>query len=180
MKILKKIGIALLAIIAIALITAAFTRKDYAVEREIVINKPNAEVFNYVKNLKNQNYFSKWNMTDPNAKMDYKGTDGTVGFIASWDSQNDQVGTGEQEIMSIVEGSRMDVELRFTKPFVATDKGYFITQAEGDNQTKVKWGFKGKMDYPMNLMLLLMNMEEMIGNDMATSLGNLKVLLEKQ
>jgi uncharacterized protein YndB with AHSA1/START domain len=180
MKILKKIGIGLLAIIIIALITAAFVKKEYAVEREIVINKPVADVFNYVKNIKNQNYYSKWNMTDPNSKMEYTGTDGTVGFISSWDSEMKDVGKGEQEIKKITEGSRIDMELRFKKPFEATDYAYMTTEAAGENQTKVKWGFNGKMPYPMNLMLLIMNMEDMLGKDMDTGLTNLKTLLEKQ
>jgi uncharacterized protein YndB with AHSA1/START domain len=180
MKILKKIGLGLLATIVLLLVVAIFMKKDYAVEREVTINKPVADVFNYVKNIKNQNYFSVWNMKDPNSKMDYKGTDGTVGFIASWDSQNDEVGKGEQEIKSITEGSRIEMELRFTRPFEATDYAYMTTEPAGDNQTKVKWGFTGKMAYPMNLMLVLMNMEGMIGKDMDDGLKNLKTLLEKQ
>jgi uncharacterized membrane protein len=108
MKILKKLGIGILAIVAILLIVAFFIKKEYAVEQEITINKPLADVFAYVRNIKNQNYYSVWNLKDPNSKMDYKGTDGTVGFIASWDSKNDEVGQGEQEIKSIVEGSRIE------------------------------------------------------------------------
>lgn len=180
MKILKKIGLGLLAIIVLLLVVAIFMKKDYAVEREVTINKPVADVFNYVKNIKNQNYFSVWNMKDPNSKMDYKGTDGTVGFIASWDSQNDEVGKGEQEIKSITEGSRIEMELRFTRPFEATDNAYMTTEAAGENQTKVKWGFTGKMAYPMNLMLVMMDMEGMIGKEMDEGLNNLKTLLEKQ
>jgi uncharacterized membrane protein len=179
MKILKKLGIGILAIVAILLIVAFFIKKEYAVEQEITINKPLADVFAYVRNIKNQNYYSVWNLKDPNSKMDYKGTDGTVGFIASWDSKNDEVGQGEQEIKSIIEGSRIETELRFTRPFKATDKGYMITETVNENQTKVKWGFTGKMDYPMNLMLVLMDMEGMIGKDMQEGLTNLKNILEK-
>ncbi len=179
MKILKKLGLGILAIVAILLIVAIFIKKEYAVEREVTINKPLADVFAYVKNIKNQNYYSVWNMKDPNSKQEFKGTDGTVGFIASWDSQNDEVGQGEQEIKNIVEGSRIDMELRFTRPFKATDNGYLITESINENQTKVKWGFTGKMDYPMNLMLVLMDMEGMIGKDMQEGLSNLKSILEK-
>ena len=71
------------------------------------------------------------------------------------------------------------MELRFTRPFKATDHGYLITESVNENQTKVKWGFTGKMDYPMNLMLVLMDMEGMIGNDMQAGLTNLKNILEK-
>jgi len=34
------------------------------------------------------------------------------------------------------------------------------------------------MNYSMNVMLLFMNMDKMMGRDMETSLGNLKKLLE--
>lgn len=179
MQILKKILILIVAIIAIALIAALFVEKEYAVEREIVINKPKAEVFEYVKYLKNQDNFSVWNMKDPNSIRTYTGTDGTVGFIYAWDSKMDDVGKGEQEITKITEGEKIDMALRFKEPFEANDTAYMITESVSDGQTKVKWGFNGAMPYPMNLMLLMMNMDEMLGKDLQDGLNNLKVLMEK-
>ena len=179
MKIFKKIVIVLPIIIAIPLLVALFVKKDYAVEREIVINQPIEVVFGYIKFLKNQDNFSNWATMDPGMKKTYRGTDGTVGFVSAWESQKDDVGTGEQEIKKITEGERIDYELRFIKPFESTEKAYMITEATGDNQTKVKWGFSGRMDYPMNLMLLFMNFEELIGNDFETGLNRLKGELEK-
>ena len=180
MKIVKKILLVIVVLVAVLLVTALFVSKEYAVKREVVINKPVSEVFAYVKNIKNQNYYSKWNMTDPNATKEYKGTDGTVGFVASWDSQMKEVGKGEQEIKGITEGSRIDMELRFYRPFEATDNAYMTTEPSAENQTKVTWGFNGKMPYPMNMMLVFMNMDNMLGSDMQTGLDNLKTLLEKQ
>ncbi len=179
MKIIKNILIIIVAIVILALLTALFVKKEYAVEREVVVNKPKSEVFAYVKMIKNQNDYSVWNMKDPAAKKEYKGTDGTVGFVASWDSQNKEVGVGEQQITKITDGDRVDMELRFKKPFEATDFAYMTTEQSGENQTKVKWGFNGKMPYPMNLMLLFMNMDEMLGKDLAKGLDNLKANLEK-
>jgi hypothetical protein len=43
----------------------------------------------------------------------------------------------------------------------------------------VKWGFFGRMNYPMNLMLAFMNMDAMLGKDLASGLNNLKTILEK-
>jgi len=37
---------------------------------------------------------------------------------------------------------------------------------------------KGHMNYPMNLMLLFMDMEQMIGKDFDQGLANLKTVLE--
>jgi hypothetical protein len=53
------------------------------------------------------------------------------------------------------------------------------TTSISENQTKVYWEFSAKMNYPMNLMLLFMNMEKLIGTDLQTGLQNLRELLEK-
>jgi len=176
---IKKIIITLAVILAIPLIVALFSADSYDVEREVVINQPKDLVFNYVKYLKNQDEFSKWARMDPDMKKSYRGTDGSVGFVAAWDSENPEVGKGEQEIIAIVDGKRVDFELRFFTPFEATEPAYMITEATSANQTKVKWGFSGHMAYPMNLMLLFMDFEQMIGDDLQTGLDQLKVVLEK-
>lgn len=179
MKIIKKIAIVILVLIAIPLVVALFTKKDYAVEREVTINKPVTEVFNYVKYLKNQDNFSKWRLMDPNMKKTFTGTDATPGFVAAWDSEKEDLGAGEQEIIKIEDGKRIDYELRFLRPFESTENTYMSTESKGANQTLVKWGFDGRMEYPMNLMLLFMDFEGMIGNDLQTGLDNLQKLLEK-
>ena len=176
---LKKILIFVLVLIALPFVIAIFTKKDYGVEKEIIINKPNQEVFDYLKFLKNQDNFSTWSMMDPNMKKSHKGIDGTVGFISAWESEKDEVGKGEQEIKKIENGKRVDIELRFLAPFEETSNAYYTTQAISDSTTKVKWGFSSRMDYPSNLLLLAMDMEGMIGKDFETGLSNLKKILEK-
>ncbi len=180
MKIVKLILFVITGLIVLALITALFVKKEYTVEREIVINKPKQEVFNYVKFVKNQDNFSVWNQADPDMKKDYSGNDGTVGFIYAWDSNNKDVGKGEQEIKGITEGERVDFELRFKKPMEMTSLAYMTTEGISENQTKVKWGFLGKMPYPMNIMILFMDMDKLLGPDLQTGLENLKAVLEKQ
>jgi hypothetical protein len=46
-------------------------------------------------------------------------------------------------------------------------------------QTKVKWGFTGTMPRPLNLMMLVMDMELAVGKDFDSGLSNLKSILEK-
>lgn len=179
MKIVKGILFTLLGIVALALIIAIFVKKEYAVEREITINKSKTEVFDYVKYLKNQDNFSVWAQMDPKMKKEFRGTDASVGAVSAWDSEMDNVGKGEQEIKKIIDGERLDFELRFLKPFEATDNAYMTTEAVGESQTKVKWGFNGKMPYPMNLMLLMMDMDQMLGKDLEAGLKNLKGVMEK-
>ena len=179
MKALKIIGLVLVGIIALALITGLFVNGSYSVVREVTINKPKTEVFSYIKYLKNQNKFSVWAKIDPAMKTEFRGVDGTVGFVSAWDSKVKEAGKGEQKITKMEDGSRIDYELHFIEPFESTDYAYMITQSVSDNQTKVNWGFYGKMNYPMNLMMLFMNMDKTLGPDLEKGLNNLKTLLEQ-
>lgn len=180
MKIIKKIVVFLLILLAIPLLIALFIEKDYAVEREVDIARSNQEVFAYIKMLKNQGEYSVWQQMDPKMKRTYSGTDGTVGFISAWNSKNKDVGVGEQEIKKITEGKRIDFELRFMEPFEAKDLAYMETESKGEKSTTVRWGFNGSMNYPMNFMLLFMDMEEILGKDLQGGLDNLKNVLEKK
>ena len=178
MNALKIIGIAVVAIIVLVVVIALFINGKYAVEREVSINKPKQQVFDYVKYLKNQNQFSVWAKIDPRMKTEFRGEDATVGFVSAWDSENPKAGKGEQKILKIDEGNRIDYELHFIKPFESTDYAYMEFTAVNDSITLVKWSFNGEMKFPMKLMLLFMNMEKMLAPDLQNGLNNLKVLME--
>ena len=179
MKILKIILFAVLGIVLLLLLTAIFVKKDLQAEKEIIINKPKQDVFNYIVLLKNQQFYGKWNLMDLNAKKEFKGIDGTVGFVYAWQSNNKEVGKGEQEIKAIDVGNKIDYELRFLEPFKSVAESYIITETVSDNQTKVKWGFKGSINYPLNVLKLFFNMDDLIGKDFEKGLNNLKGVLEK-
>lgn len=169
------IGIACLA--ALILLTAAFVKKDYTVQQEVIVNKPKADVFNYVRFARNQDNFNKWIISDPQIKKSYRGTDGTVGFKYAWDSEGD-AGKGEQEIKRIEDGKRVDLNVHFIKPMEAVAFTSFTTDAVADNQTKLTWSMEGYSPYPLNFMNLFV--PGMLGKDMKTSLTTLKSVLEKQ
>lgn len=164
-------------IIVLLLLAGLVISKDMNVKREIVINKPSSEVFNYVKYLKNQDSYSKWATLDPDMKKEFRGTDGQPGFVSAWEG-NKKVGKGEQEIKAVSDG-RIDTELRFEKPFKSIAQARMTIEPADAGSTKVTWGFESKMNYPMNIMKLFMNMDKAIGNDFSTGLNNLKALLEK-
>ena len=151
-------------------------KKDSLIQCSIIINKPKQEVFNYVKSLMNQEKFSKWVMTDPNMRKNFKGTDGTVGFCYAWDG-NKKAGKGEQEIIALKEGEYVDIEVRFEKPFKAVGKTPFALESVSENQTKVTWGMSMTQKYPLNFMSGIL--VPALKKDIDTSLTNLKTILEK-
>ncbi|MDY0989634.1 SRPBCC family protein [Flavobacterium sp. CFBP9031] len=175
---IKRLLVILILFISIVLIAAYFMPKEYSVEREITINKPADSIFKYVRSLKNQNEFSVWPNRDPKIRITYKGTDGAVGAVSSWESNVKEVGVGEQEITKITENRRLDFALRFKKPMEDTAVGFMSTDPVSENQTKVKWGISGVIPYPTNIMLPMLKMDQMIGNDLQKGLENLKEKME--
>ncbi len=149
---------------------------EFNVERETVVVKPKAEVFAFLKPLKNQTEWS-WMKKDPEMKLTFIGKDGEVGSIMKWDSKGEP-GVGEQEIKKIVDGERIEYEMRFKTPWESTSKSWVTTEDEGDGKTKVRSGFSGTMPRPANLVLLFTDFEEVVGKDFDEGLANFKAVVE--
>jgi hypothetical protein len=180
MNILLIILAVMAGIIVLLLVIALFIKSSYSVARGIIIDKTVPEVFAYVKYLRNQDYYSKWVMLDPGMKKEFRGTDGTPGFVYAWDSQQKNAGKGEQEIKKVKEGESITVEIRFEKPFKAVSDAVMSTTGVGSGRTEVAWAFASSLKYPMNIMLLFMNFDKVLGKDMDTSLTLLKGILEQK
>ena len=176
MNTITTILLVLAGIIALLLIIALFMKREHYVKCEIIINAPRQKVFDYIKLLKNQDQFNKHAKADPGRKEEYKGTDGTVGFIIAWNG-NKNVGEGQKEIKNIIEGKRIETELRFVRPMSAIASIIMETESLPDNQTKVTWSNAGTLKYPINIMIPMM--EKMLPKDMDISLSTLKNILEK-
>ena len=179
MKVLKIILLIIVVLIAFVFIGAIFVDGKFGVEKSIVIDRPNEVVYDYVKQLKKQPEWSVWDKMDPNSEHTYTGTDGEVGFVSAWKGNKD-VGSGEQEIIAVDPGKRIDYELRFKEPFESTSKAYTTFNTVGSDQTEVTMGFEGEMVYPMRLMLLFVNMDKTLGADFQGNLENLKEVIEAQ
>ena len=179
MKILKIIGIGIALLIALIVVVTLVTGTEFEVERSVVIDKPSDEVFEFVRYLENQNSYSVWVQRDPGIRIEYRGTDGSIGAVSAWEG-NEEAGRGEQEIVGMFEGERIELELRFFEPFESTSYVFKSTEPISENQTSVTWGMSGSMPRPLNLMLLFYNMGELIGADYEAGLNNLKTILESQ
>ena len=172
MNIVLLILIIIVGLIALLLIIALITPKKYTVTRSIIMNHPRGVVFDYARMLKNQEKYSVWVMRDPNINIVYTGTDGTVGAMSSWTSENKNVGVGEQEIKKIQENESIEVEIRFKKPFESTGFGTTTLSDAGQGATNVTTRFFGKSKFPFNAMNGMV--EKMLGKDIQQNLTNMK------
>ncbi len=181
---IKKILIYLAVFVAVLILAGAIGSfvlpTELTVKREVTINKPKGEIFEYVKLIKNQNEWGPWFKKDPAMKQEFRGTDGTPGFVSAWNSSNDEVGEGEQEILRIADGERIDMALRFKRPFESHSDAFLTTDAVGPDQTRVKWGFTGTMPRPFNLMGLFVDLDKAVGKDFEDGLSNLKTIMERR
>ncbi len=175
---MKKLLI-VLALIAAAIAAAGILLpKEMRIEREVVIDRPAADVFGRIKSIRYNQSWNPWLKLDPNTVTTYKGADGTVGSSAAW-AGNDKVGEGEQEITEIVPGQKIVSELRFKKPMTGTAVTWLATESVGPSQTKVKWGFVSESKFPQNIFCALMGKAYMT-KTFDSGLADLKALLEKK
>lgn len=170
----------ILGLALLLFVLSSISPKTYQAERSIRINRPLEEVYQFVSLLRNQDLWAKWNTMDPHMKKTYQGEDGKIGFRSIWESDNKQVGAGQQTITVLDEKDAVYTKLEFFRPFKSESDAYIKTRQVDESTTDVFWGFTGEMRTPMNVMLLFMNMDKMIGKDFEEGLVKLKEVLESR
>lgn len=177
-KLFKILGLIILLLLAFVLVTGIFVEKKVHLERSVVINAPKEKVWSHVNTLHGMHDWNPWRELDPNMQISYKGNqDGTPGAVYEWKG-NSEVGSGTQTIASVTAPDNIKTDMHFTEPFDALAEA-FINVADGGDATKVTWGFDTEYKYPMNTMLLFVNMDKSLGSDFSRGLEKLKVLCEK-
>lgn len=167
----------LIGLVLLVFILGQIAPKNIEVSRSIIIQRPQPEVFDYLKYLKNQDHWAKWNRLDPEMDKSYVGTDGTLGFESHWNSNHKQVGQGSQTILGISE-NRIDTQLNFIKPFKSEAQAFLIANEVNPDSTEVIWGFTSTAKPPANIMYLFFNIDKNVGADFEQGLLQLKSNLE--
>jgi hypothetical protein len=86
----------------------------------------------------------------------------------------------DNEITKIIDGQKIEYDLRFERPFRETNQGYFSTETVSGNQTQVKWAMTGKSSFPLSVLSLFMDCDKMIGCQFEAGLSDLKTILENK
>lgn len=166
----------LLAIALAPYIIGLFLPRRFAITQEVVVQRPAEEVFGFMRLLKNQERYSAYANADPEMKIEYRGTDGAVGAIVAWDSTDKNVGKSEQEIKAIEDGRKIEIEIRFQRPFQSTDPLLTEVDSLSPNETRIRNTYHGKIRYPYNLLVWWVMAK--IRETMKTSLENAKAIIE--
>lgn len=157
----------------------AWSKKEYDLSRTIMINRPKAEVYAYLRQLRNQPRWMTWFRKDPDTVLKFKGEDGKVGASFYWKG-TDKVGEGIQKITKIKEGKVMETQLLFLKPYKSLSLNYLAVKEVEPNRTKLVWGVRGIHKFPASVLTIFYSLEKAFGDDFEESLQNLKNNLEKK
>jgi hypothetical protein len=173
---LKKIGLIVLATLAIILGLAAMQPSGFSVKREIAIKAGPEKIMPYLADFHQWQAWSPWEKLDPNMKRTHGGAASGKGATYAWEGNGD-VGAGRMEITDMSE-RRLDIKLDFLAPMASTNKTEFVLTPNGDGTT-VTWTMSGPMSFLSKIMGVFMDMDAMIGPDFEKGLKTLKAVAEK-
>lgn len=173
---LKKIFLALFAIIAIFLVIVAMQSADFRIARSTTVAAPAQAVYAQVNDFHKWDAWSPWAKLDPAMKKNFEGAPSGVGASYTW-SGNDKVGAGRMTITDSKPNELVRMKLEFTEPFAATNTAEFTMKPEG-NQTTVTWSMSGTKNFMSKAFDLIMNMDKMVGGDFEKGLAQLKTVAE--
>ena len=86
------------------------------------------------------------------------------------------MGEGEQEITK-VDGERVEVDLRFERPFEGQHKMATIVKSVDENKSEVTSEFYGHDSYPWNVLSFIG--KSVIQDAQTQNMANLKAILER-
>jgi hypothetical protein len=174
MKTLKLIGIVLAVILIIIIGWGLTLSGESRLERSITINAPVEKVFNSANTFNNIKEWSPWARMDPNIIIDYSGPESGVGAKYDWESEDENVGIGSQEILESRENEYVKTQMVFgiEGKFFAE---FILKPVEGG--TEVIWTYDGKVQSFMWKFIML-GMEGQLGPMYEQGLEDLKTYIE--
>lgn len=171
---LKKIAIALVAIVLVLLGVGLVLPSKWHVDRSASVNASPEAIYPWVADLKKWPEWSPWNAAmDPTMKTTYEGAEMGVGAVSKWTGE--KAGTGSLKITSADPRTGITYDLEFDNSYQM--KGAMKFEPAGA-ATKVAWTDDGDMgmNIPGRYMALMMN--SMVGKDFEKGLAGLKSKVE--
>jgi len=173
---LKKTGIALAVLVAIAVAVIATRPDSFRVERSSLVAAPPASVFPLVNDFHKWTAWSPWEKLDPNLKRSYEGPSEGAGAKYAWVG-NSEVGEGRMTIVDSKAPGSISIKLEFLKPFASTSDTLFTFAPDGAG-TRVTWTMSGRNNLMAKAFSVFMDMDKMVGPDFEKGLAAMKTLAE--
>ncbi len=173
---LKKILIALVAVVAVFVVVVALQPSEFLITRTATLSASAPVIFAQVNDFHYWRAWDPWAKLDPAGKASYEGPAAGEGAGFRW-AGNKEVGEGSMTIVESHPSVLIRIKLEFRKPFAATDTTEFTFKPEG-SQTVVTWSMSGKKNFICKTLGLFMNYDKMVGGQFEKGLENLRAVTE--
>jgi hypothetical protein len=168
---LRKLLLALAALVAILVVFVALQPAAFSVERSHRIAAPPERIYPHIASLRAMDVWSPWAKMDPKLKTVYAGPDAGVGASSSWEGP--EMGKGRLEITRAVAPREVDMQLTMLEPMAASNEIRFRLEPEGAD-TAVSWSMSGRNGFVGKLFSLFLDMDTMVGGEFAKGLAALE------
>ena len=175
---LKKILIALAALILIFVVVVALQPSEFQMDRSTMIAAPPADVFAQVNDFHKWEAWSPWAKLDPNAKVGFEGPPEGQGTVMTW-SGNSQVGEGKMTLTESRPNELVKTKVDMVKPFEGSSTSDFTFKPEGD-QTSVTWSMAAHHNFVQKALCLVMGGKTMMSGLMEKGLAQMKSVVESK
>jgi effector-binding domain-containing protein len=175
MKVLKRLLIAAVAIVVLAIVIGLLLPRTRHLERSIEIDAPASVVFAQINGFRHFNDWSPFMAVMPEASYTFEGPDYGVGSKLSWEVPGPKPESGSQTIVASTPYERVDVELDLG-PQGEAQSAYLLQKFDGG--TRLTWTFDTDfgLDIPGRYWGLFLDRQ--LGPLYAQGLANLKRIAE--
>ncbi len=177
MKFLKALFVAVAALAGVLAVVGLLLPARLQVSRSIEITATPELVYGYVAGFNRFNDWSPWADLDPDAQFTLTGPSQGPGARMEWRSKVPEVGSGSQEVMTVVPQREVGIQMVFD----GTGEALSTMLLEPvDAGTRATWRFDMDLGMnPLNRWIGLM-VDDSVGADHARGLGRLKALVEAE
>lgn len=175
MKWLRRIVVAVAAVIALLLVIGMLLPSGFKVQRSVQVAAPPSKIYPLVADPRQWKNWTVWNQRDPAMKIEYSGPASGVGAGWAWQSKTE--GDGKMTFTAAEPGERVAFDLYFPD-FGTTSKGEFVFVPEGTG-TKVSWTMNGDFGSNPLFRWFALMADSMTGADFDAGLANLKTQSER-
>ncbi len=170
-----------IAVIVVGFVVLVSRRSAaYQVERTLDVAAPPERVFGTLEDLRRFAgvlflFGSPWEAQDPHMERTFSGAPSGVGQSFAW--RGKKVGQGTMTIEDAVRDRRLNIKLEFVKPMASTTM-CVLTVAPTAAGSSVSWSMAGNHNFLGKAFGVFIDMDKMLGRDIAMGLAQLKTTVE--